>query len=46
MKMMVAGLVGWVRLDVVKDERVKVVDTAITVLGTMLVAVSFVIWKG
>ncbi len=41
MRTMIAGLSGWVRMQDGRSESVKVVDTAITVVATLLAAVTW-----
>lgn len=41
MRMILAGFSGWVRMRETKNESLKVVDTAITVVATLLVAVTW-----
>jgi hypothetical protein len=43
MKAMIAGFSGWARMESGRNETVKVVDTGITVLGTLLVAVTYML---
>ena len=46
MKMMFAGLSGWARLENNRSESVKAVDTGITVVGTVLLAVTYMLIHG
>lgn len=41
MRAIVSGFSGWVRMKEGRSESVKVVDTAITVVGTLLVATTW-----
>ena len=41
MKTMMAGLTGWARMDATTNENLKLTDTAITVVATLLVAVTW-----
>ena len=41
MRAIVTGFSGWVRMQESRSESVKVVDTAITVVGTLLVATTW-----
>ena len=41
MRMLMTGLAGWARMEKTTNERLKLTDTAITVIGTMLVAVTW-----
>lgn len=43
MRMILAGFSGWVRMRGTKNESLKVVDTAITVVATLLVAVTWTV---
>ena len=43
MRMILAGFSGWVRMRETKNESLKVVDTAITVVATLLVAVTWTV---
>ena len=45
MRMMMTGFSGWVRMRQTKSESIKVVDTALTVVGTLLVAVTWVMLR-
>jgi hypothetical protein len=38
---MISGFAGWVRMRNTKNESLKVVDTAITVVATLLAAVTW-----
>jgi hypothetical protein len=46
MKAMIAGFSGWARMDEKRNERVKAVDTGITVVGTLLLAVTYMLIRG
>ena len=41
MRMIFAGFAGWARMRKTRNESIKMVDTAITVVGTLLVAVTW-----
>jgi len=41
MRDMISGFSGWVRMQSTGNESLKVVDTAITVVATLLVAVTW-----
>jgi hypothetical protein len=43
MRMIWAGFSGWARMRDTKNESLKVVDTAITVVATLLVAVTWTV---
>ena len=43
MRNMIAGFAGWVRMQGTRNESLKVVDTAITVVATLLVAVTWTV---
>ena len=44
MRMMMTGFTGWAKMRKTSNESLRVVDTAITVVATLGVAVSFVLW--
>jgi hypothetical protein len=46
MKMMMAGMSGWARFENTEKPAVKLVDMAITVVGTVLLAVTYVLVRG
>ena len=46
MRMMMTGFSGWVRMRATKNESIRVVDTALTVVGTLLVAVTWAMLHG
>ena len=46
MKMMMAGLAGWARFENQDSQAVKAIDTMITVVGTVLLAVTYMILRG
>jgi hypothetical protein len=46
MKMMMAGMSGWARFENTDKASVKAVDMAITVVGTVLLAVTYVLIRG
>ena len=46
MKMMIAGLAGWARFEDQDNESVKAVDTMITVVGTVFLAVTYMLLHG
>ncbi len=41
MRTMISGLAGWAQMKNSKNESLKVLDTAITVVATLLVAVTW-----
>ena len=43
MRNIIAGFSGWVRMQSTGNESLKVVDTAITVVATLLVAVTWTV---
>ena len=45
MRAIVTGFSGWVRMQEGRSESIKVVDTAITVVGTLLVATTWAILR-
>jgi hypothetical protein len=45
MRMMINGFSGWARMRNDQNENVRVVDTAITVVGTLLAALAFAILR-
>ncbi len=45
MRMMLAGFAGWARMGKTANETVRVADTAITVVGTLLVAVTWAVLR-
>ena len=44
MRMMLSGFAGWMRMDS-KSESIRVVDTVITVVATLLVAVTWAMFR-
>jgi hypothetical protein len=46
MKLMMTGLAGWVRMEKTTNESVKAVDLGITVVGTVLLAVTYMLIRG
>lgn len=46
MKMMMAGISGWARMENTEKAAVKAVDMAITVVGTVLLAVTYMLLHG
>ena len=44
-RMMLDGLAGWARMGKTQNETLRVTDTAITVVATLLVAVSWAIFR-
>ena len=46
MKAMMAGFSGWARMRETRNESVKVADTGITVVGTLLVVVTYMLVRG
>lgn len=45
MRNIVSGLSGWVRMQDGRSEQLKTVDTAITVAGTLLIAITWVMLR-
>ncbi len=45
MRMMMTGLTGWARMGETKNENLRVTDTAITVVATLLVAVTWALLR-
>ena len=45
MNTMVAGLAGWARMGKTSNETLRVTDTAITVVATLLVAVTWAMFR-
>ena len=45
MRTMMIGISGWARMRKKQNESLRVVDTAITVVGTLLVAVTWVLLR-
>ncbi len=45
MRDIVSGFSGWVRMQDGRNESIKVVDTAITVVGTLLVATTWALLR-
>jgi len=43
---MILGLSGWLKMQDTKNESLKLMDTAITVVATLLVAVTWVVLRG
>lgn len=43
MRMILSGFRGWVTMQDTKNQSLKVVDTAITVVGTLLIAVTWTV---
>ncbi len=46
MQTMIAGLKGWAKMQDTNNEALKVMDTAITVVATLLVAVTWAVLRG
>lgn len=46
MKTMMTGFSGWARMRSTNNASIKVADTAITVVVTLLAAVTFVVLRG
>lgn len=46
MRTMMIGFSGWARMEKTQNEELKIVDTALTVVGTLLVAVTFALVRG
>ncbi len=46
MRMMMTGFSGWLRMRETGNESIRTVDTALTVVGTLMVAVTIVILRG
>ncbi len=45
MRTMIAGFSGWARMRDTKNETIRTVDTLLTVVGTLLVAVTWVMLR-
>ncbi len=45
MRTMLIGLSGWARMQDGRNEAMKVIDTAITVVATLMVAVTWVVLR-
>ncbi len=45
MRTMMTGFSGWVRMRETQSESIKTVDTALTVVGTLLVAVTWMMLR-
>lgn len=45
MRAIVSGFSGWVRMQDGRSESIKVVDTAITVVGTLLIATTWALFR-
>ncbi len=45
MRTMMVGFSGWMRMRETRSESIRVVDTALTVVGTLLVAVTWVMLR-
>ena len=43
MRMILSGFTGWVKMQDTKNQSLKVVDTAITVVATLLIAVTWTV---
>jgi len=43
MRIILSGFTGWMKMQDTKNESLKVVDTAITVVATLLVAVTWTV---
>ncbi len=46
MKTMMIGFSGWMKMRQAGNESIRVVDTALTVVGTLLVAVTWAMLRG
>jgi hypothetical protein len=46
MRTMMIGFSGWVRMRKTENESIRLVDTALTVVGTLLVAVTWAMLRG
>ncbi len=46
MRTMMSGFTGWAKMRKTDNESIRVVDTAITVVGTLLIAVTWVMLRG
>ncbi len=46
MKTMIAGITGWARMDSNRSQELRVVDTGLTALGTLLVIVTVLLLQG
>ena len=44
MRTMMTGFTGWARMRKTSNESLRVVDTALTVVATLGVAVTYVLW--
>ncbi len=44
MRTMITGFSGWMKMQDTRNEAMKVTDTAITVVGTLLVAVTWALF--
>lgn len=45
MRTMISGFSGWARMEKTQNDRLRVVDTALTVVGTLLVAVTYALLR-
>jgi hypothetical protein len=45
MRTMITGFSGWVKMQQTRNESIRTVDTALTVVGTLLVAVTIVLLR-
>ena len=43
MKMLMNGLSGWARMENTQNQSVKAIDTSITIVGTVLLAVTYML---
>ena len=46
MKTIIAGITGWASIGRTRSEELRTVDTGLTVLGTLLIAVTLVLLRG
>ncbi len=46
MRNLIIGFSGWAKMRNSENESIKVVDTAITVVGTLMLAVTWVVLRG
>lgn len=46
MKTMMAGIAGWAQVGRKRSEALRTVDTALTVTGTLLIALTLVLLRG
>ena len=46
MRTMITGFSGYIKMRQTNNESIRVVDTALTIIGTLLVAVTWVMLRG